>query len=667
MIFKRGRGRPAVPRARADDAASWAALPPTPGAARRPRHDARRRCASTCCSTTTRPTTATCSPTSCEWRGRALPRGRRCTGRCACALHQRHGAARPGAAPPGPLARDRRRGRRGRGARARRAGSASRGPRRRPRRSAAGPPPPPRTWCSWQSGPQWWARRGRARLGPRHGRPARRRRAAARLAPLRYVLVRSPDYDGAAADAAGSTGGAARGRAVVGRAATAGTYAATAPTCAPTWCSTPGRCRRPPGPPALLQHFRGWFVRTASDAFDPSVAGLMDFRVPQPPRGVAFTYVLPTSPREALVEHTAVQPRRLDGGAVRRRPAATSTAHLPPFEVVAAEQGVIPMTDAPFARGAGPAGLPAGRGRRGHPPVHRLHLLRRAAAGRRRRRAALRGAATRAARRLPAPAPGDGRPAAAGPRRRRTSTGRPSSRGCSTGSRPSACCASWTGARRRRRTWRSCGGAAGPMLRAALPRCGRSSPRRRVLARAGVQRRRPGPPLGRTAPLAASAGCGRLTPVRRPPTHDETSSRRRRARARCWSRGPRALGLDRRAGAASGLGRWRRASSRAAAGCTTRRRGGAVHGGAVRRRRSGVEHASSASATVRAARFATHARCGDCASAGQSRAPARRLTVDASGSRQPPAPPTASDRSRSRLAAARCGRHAVGVRRGRAR
>jgi lycopene beta-cyclase len=60
-----------------------------------------------------------------------------------------------------------------------------------------------------------------------------------------------------------------------------------------------------PGRVALLQHFRGWRVRTAQDRFDPSVAGLMDFRPPQPRGGVAFGYVLPTSRREALVEYTS--------------------------------------------------------------------------------------------------------------------------------------------------------------------------------------------------------------------------------------------------------------------------------------------------------------------------------------------------------------------------
>jgi lycopene beta-cyclase len=114
--------------------------------------------------------------------------------------------------------------------------------------------------------------------------------------------------------------------------------------------TTPAR----PGRVALLQHFRGWFVRTAEDRFDTSVAGLMDFRADQPRGGVAFGYVLPTSPREALVEHTLFSrdtwpteayESALNDWALR--------LGLGPFEVTGVEQGAIPMTDAPFPRRVG--------------------------------------------------------------------------------------------------------------------------------------------------------------------------------------------------------------------------------------------------------------------------------------------------------------------------
>lgn len=53
--------------------------------------------------------------------------------------------------------------------------------------------------------------------------------------------------------------------------------------------------------PYLDQHFRGWFVETKEDTFDPGRAALMDFRTPQ--HGEArFFYVMPFSKRKALVE-----------------------------------------------------------------------------------------------------------------------------------------------------------------------------------------------------------------------------------------------------------------------------------------------------------------------------------------------------------------------------
>ncbi|MFE1248273.1 lycopene cyclase family protein [Streptomyces sp. NPDC058741] len=106
----------------------------------------------------------------------------------------------------------------------------------------------------------------------------------------------------------------------------------------------------PPARTQLLQHFRGWFVRTGTDRFDPSVADLMDFRVPQPPHGLAFGYVLPLAPGHALVEYTEFSRAPLTTEAYE-----TALGHyareilgLGAFTVEAAEQGVIPMTDARF-------------------------------------------------------------------------------------------------------------------------------------------------------------------------------------------------------------------------------------------------------------------------------------------------------------------------------
>ncbi len=57
-------------------------------------------------------------------------------------------------------------------------------------------------------------------------------------------------------------------------------------------------------PPVLAQHFAGWEINTDTDVFDVQTLDLMDFL---PARdGLHFFYVLPYSPRRALIEATWV-------------------------------------------------------------------------------------------------------------------------------------------------------------------------------------------------------------------------------------------------------------------------------------------------------------------------------------------------------------------------
>ena len=211
---------------------------------------------------------------------------------------------------------------------------------------------PERTWCSWQAGPTGWedavsARWSRVAVVPHGGQPR-----TYDLAPLDYTMVRSRDYERVAAERLARTDvervealvtgiggdGVVQGADVRGR-----WVFDTRPT-------PPAR----PGRVALLQHFRGWFVRTAEDRFDPDVPTLMDFRPEQPRGGVAFSYVLPTSAREALVEHTLfsreVWPDEAYESALNEH---CSVLGLGSFEVLGVEQGAIPMTDAPFPRRVG--------------------------------------------------------------------------------------------------------------------------------------------------------------------------------------------------------------------------------------------------------------------------------------------------------------------------
>lgn len=57
----------------------------------------------------------------------------------------------------------------------------------------------------------------------------------------------------------------------------------------------------------LLQHFKGWFIKTSQPFFKRNQVVFMDFSVPQK-GNTRFMYVLPISDTEALVEYTLFFP-----------------------------------------------------------------------------------------------------------------------------------------------------------------------------------------------------------------------------------------------------------------------------------------------------------------------------------------------------------------------
>lgn len=99
----------------------------------------------------------------------------------------------------------------------------------------------------------------------------------------------------------------------------------------------------------LLQHFRGWLVRTPDDRFDPSRFTMMDFRLVLEGT-TSFTYLLPLSSREALVEFTLFSPQLLDDGDYDQmlRHYINGVLKINDFEIMEVENGVIPMSDFPF-------------------------------------------------------------------------------------------------------------------------------------------------------------------------------------------------------------------------------------------------------------------------------------------------------------------------------
>ncbi|MCX4472268.1 lycopene cyclase family protein [Micromonospora sp. NBC_01655] len=190
--------------------------------------------------------------------------------------------------------------------------------------------------------------------------PARRR--VLDLTPLRYAMLRSAPVYARAAEAERRLGARRIDAAVTGLdddgAGVLVRGAGGVPLARASWVldSRPHPPVRP-GRTSWLQHFRGWWVESGGPLFDPTRAVLMDFRTPQPRRGVSFGYVLPVSDRYALVEYTEFSPDRLtDDGYDRALRGYLGRLGLDPaaLAVREVEDGVIPMTDASFPRRPSP-------------------------------------------------------------------------------------------------------------------------------------------------------------------------------------------------------------------------------------------------------------------------------------------------------------------------
>ncbi|MEV7074731.1 lycopene cyclase family protein [Streptomyces sp. NPDC093990] len=224
--------------------------------------------------------------------------------------------------------------------------------------------PPRRTWCFWETGPgpydaavtRSWQR---LRVHRPTGEPIEQD-----ISPLRYKMIHSDDFEALVGNALDRSGRVRRVEATVesveglpqGARIDARTADGRPASVQARWVFD----SRPLGslPAArttLLQHFHGWFVRTGRPVFDPARVEFMDLRTSQPAQGLSFGYVLPTRPDQALVEYTEFSPAVLSADAYDKAlDHYTGTVlGLDDFEVTATETGVIPMTDAGFARQTG--------------------------------------------------------------------------------------------------------------------------------------------------------------------------------------------------------------------------------------------------------------------------------------------------------------------------
>jgi lycopene beta-cyclase len=101
----------------------------------------------------------------------------------------------------------------------------------------------------------------------------------------------------------------------------------------------------------LLQHFKGWVIKTETEVFNPKVGTLMDFTVSQE-HGDTFMYVLPTSNKEALIEYTLFTEKTID-----QKDYETALSNyikdnlgIEKYNLVHEEYGIIPMSTQSFNR-----------------------------------------------------------------------------------------------------------------------------------------------------------------------------------------------------------------------------------------------------------------------------------------------------------------------------
>lgn len=99
----------------------------------------------------------------------------------------------------------------------------------------------------------------------------------------------------------------------------------------------------------LLQHFKGWNIKTSTPSFDFDTATLMDFRTSQQ-HGATFFYVMPVSATEALVEYTLFSPTLLKQEEYdsQLEDYISDTLGIRDYKIEHKEFGIIPMTNNTF-------------------------------------------------------------------------------------------------------------------------------------------------------------------------------------------------------------------------------------------------------------------------------------------------------------------------------
>ena len=94
----------------------------------------------------------------------------------------------------------------------------------------------------------------------------------------------------------------------------------------------------------LLQHFKGWTIKTKNKCFDQEKATIMDFSIDQK-NETRFFYILPVSSDEALIEFTLFSKKKLNDSEYDKEISNyLFKAGISEYKIISNEKGIIPMT-----------------------------------------------------------------------------------------------------------------------------------------------------------------------------------------------------------------------------------------------------------------------------------------------------------------------------------
>lgn len=101
----------------------------------------------------------------------------------------------------------------------------------------------------------------------------------------------------------------------------------------------------------LIQHFKGYVIKTERDVFDINKIVMMDYRLKDGEQ-TTFTYVLPFSKNEALVEFTYFTENTVDETTYDNflKKYINEYLNIKTYSIVEKEMGQIPMTTYPFEK-----------------------------------------------------------------------------------------------------------------------------------------------------------------------------------------------------------------------------------------------------------------------------------------------------------------------------